>query len=143
MIVDNERPVGISNFEISEMTAVSGCYSLGCSHGDIADLEVEAGSSVRDSLSVSSTVPLRWCLVCKHHNLVAVTPDHGENGIIISDVIASDTRLARQRRHRRASAQLPARQKVNPGLHRAVAVGLGTRMVRRQFLRRDLRELAG
>jgi hypothetical protein len=43
--------------------------------------------------------------VCKRYGLVADTPDHGENGITISAVIASDMRLACQRRHRRASAQ--------------------------------------
>jgi hypothetical protein len=38
---------------------------------------------------------------------------------------------------------LPLRQKVNPGLHGAVALGLGDRIVRRQFLRRGLSGLAG
>ena len=33
MIMDNERPVRISNFEICEITAVSGCYRLCCSDG--------------------------------------------------------------------------------------------------------------
>ena len=50
MIMDNERPVRISNFEICEITAVLGCYRLCCSDGGIAD---------RDSLSVSSIVSLR------------------------------------------------------------------------------------
>jgi hypothetical protein len=62
MIMDNERPVWISNFEICEITAVSGRYRLCCSDGGIADREAETGSSVPDTLSVSSIVPLRLCL---------------------------------------------------------------------------------
>ncbi len=33
MIMDNERPLRISNFEICEITAVLGFYRLCCSYG--------------------------------------------------------------------------------------------------------------
>jgi hypothetical protein len=36
MIMDNERPVRISDVEICEITAVLGCYRLCCSDGGVS-----------------------------------------------------------------------------------------------------------
>jgi len=38
MIMDNERPVRISNFEICEITTVLGCYRLCCSDSGFCGL---------------------------------------------------------------------------------------------------------